>query len=92
MAGEFGDNGQLRPQSKANLPKKVDLKVHSVASTARGMYRLTMEDGQVWETKQADWTLDFKSGDAVTISRMMFDSYQISLAGRGTSVAVKRIQ
>ena len=56
------------------------------------MYRLTMENGQVWETKQADWTLDFKSGDAVTISRMMFDSYQISLTGRGTSVGVKRLQ
>ena len=92
VAAEFGDNGQLRPLSKANLPKKVDLKVRSVASTARGMYRLTMENGQVWETKQADWTLDFKSGDAVTISRMMFDSYQISLTGRGTSVGVKRIQ
>jgi hypothetical protein len=92
VAAEFGDNGQLRPQPKANLPKKVDLKVRSVASTARGMYRLTMENGQIWETKQADWTLDFKSGDAVTISRMMFDSYQISLTGRGTSVGVKRIQ
>jgi hypothetical protein len=66
--------------------------VRSVASTAGGMYRLTMDNGQVWETKQADWTLDFKSGDAVTISRMLFDSYQISLAGRGTSVGVKRIQ
>ena len=92
VAAEFGDNGQLRPQQRANLPKKLDFKVRSVASTARGMYRLTMENGQVWETKQADWTLDFKSGDAVTISRMMFDSYQISLTGRGTSVGVKRLQ
>jgi hypothetical protein len=91
-AAQFGDNGQLRPQPKANLPKKLDLKVQTVAPLGKGLYRLTLENGQVWETRQADWTLDFKSGDTVTISRMLLDAYQISLAGRGRSVGVKRIQ
>ena len=91
-AAQFGDNGQLRPQPKVNLPKKLDLKVQTVAPLGKGLYRLTLENGQVWETRQADWTLDFKSGDTVTISRMLLDAYQISLAGRGRSVGVKRIQ
>jgi hypothetical protein len=91
-AAQFGDNGQLRTQPQAKLPKKLDLKVQSVAPFGRGLYRLTLDNGQVWETREADWMLDFKSGDTVTISRMLFDAYQISLAGRGRSVGAKRIQ
>jgi hypothetical protein len=93
-AASFGDNGQLQPQlkAKAKLPKKLQLKVQSVAPVGRGLYRLTLENGQIWETRQADWALEFKSSDTVTISRMVFDTYQISLAGQGRSVGVKRIQ
>jgi len=90
----FGDNGQLQPElsAKASLPKKLDLKVVTAAALGQGLYRLTLDNGQIWETRQADWALEFKSGDAVTISRMILNSYQISLAGQGRSVGVKRVQ
>jgi hypothetical protein len=92
---QFGDDGQLQAQlkAKADLPKKLQLKVRSVVPLGQGLYRLTLENGQIWETRQADWALEFKSGDTVTISRMIFDSYQITPAGQGgRSVGVKRIE
>ncbi len=95
-AAQFGYDGQLPPElqrkARANLPRKLQFKVQSVAPVGQGRYRLTMDNGQIWETRQADWALEFKSSDTVTISRMVFDAYQISLAGQGRSVGVKRIQ
>ena len=91
---QFGDNGQLPQQlkAKAKLPKKLVLKALSVVPVGQGLYRLTLENGQIWQTRQADWSLEFKSGDTIAISRMVFDTYQISLAGQGRSVGVQRIQ
>lgn len=91
---QFGDNGQLPLQLKAKskLPKKLVLKALSVVPVGQGLYRLTLENGQIWQTRQADWALEFKSGDTIAISRMVFDTYQISLAGQGRSVGVQRIQ
>jgi hypothetical protein len=93
-AASFGDNGQLHRQlkAKADLPKKLQLKVQKAVPLGRGLYRLTLDNGQIWETRQADWALEFKSNDMVTITRMVFDTYQISLAGQGLSVGVKRIE
>jgi hypothetical protein len=93
-AAQFGYDGQmpLQHKPKADLPKKLQFKVQSVAPVGQGRYRLTLDNGQIWETRQADWALEFKSSDTVTISRMVFDTYQISLAGQGRSVGVKRIQ
>jgi hypothetical protein len=93
-AARFGDNGQLPSdlKAKAGLPKKLDLKVVTAAPFGRGLYRLTLDNSQIWETRQADWALAFKSGDMVTISRMTFGGYQLSLAGQGRSVGVNRIQ
>jgi hypothetical protein len=93
-AASFGDNGQLQQQlkAKAKLPKELQFKVQTAVPIGRGLYRLTLENGQIWETRQADWALEFKSSDTVTISRMVFDTYQISLAGQGRSVGVKRIK
>jgi hypothetical protein len=93
-AASFGDNGQLQQQlkAKAKLPKEMQFKVQTAMPIGQGLYRLTLENGQIWETRQADWALQFKSSDTVTISRMVFDTYQISLAGQGLSVGVKRIK
>lgn len=91
---QFGDKGQLQPEHKPKdaLPKTLTAQVQNAAPLGRGLYRLTLENGQVWETRQADWTLDFKSGDMVTISRMLLDNYQVSLRGQGRSIGVRRIK
>jgi hypothetical protein len=93
-AAQSGDKGELQPEHKpkAAPPKTLIVKVQSAAPMGRGLYRLTLENGQIWETRQADWALDFKSSDMVTISRMALDTYQISLVGQGRSIGVRRIQ
>jgi hypothetical protein len=91
---QFGDNGQLRPlpAHKESLPKNVTAIVQSVRPLPQGLYRLSLDNGQVWQTRDADWAIVFKSNDAVTISRMALGGYQISVAGGGRSVGAKRIE
>ena len=91
---QFGDTGQLQPKptGKEKLPKSVVATVRSVLPLAQGLYRLSLDNGQVWQTSERDWALQFQSSDSVTISRMPLGGYQISMAGSGRSVGAKRIQ
>lgn len=89
---KFGDSGALHPEPKVELPKTLTAQVQQVTSLPYGLYQLTLDNGQVWRTTQADMALAFKANDRVTISRGVLGSYQISLAGRATSVSVKRVQ
>ena len=92
-APEFGDRGQLHHDRNAasTLPKRVDFKVSKVENLAGGLYRLTMDNGQVWVTRESDWALDFKNGDEVTIQRMVAGSFRVSHKGQGRNVTVARI-
>jgi hypothetical protein len=91
---KFGDNGQLHRdiQSKADLPKSLTGQLSRVASLPHGLYRLTLDIGQIWQTTEADSALEFKAGDMVTISRMVLGGYIISLSAHTTSVGAKRIK
>ena len=91
---QFGDTGQLQPKPALteNLPKSVTAAVRSAQPLAQGLYRLSLDNGQVWQTLEADWALHFQSSDSVTISRLPLGGYQISMAGSGRSVGAKRIQ
>jgi hypothetical protein len=86
-AGEFG--GEFRPPKSG--PKTLKATVTGVAPLGQGLYRLTLDNGQVWTTTQADWTLAFESNDSVTISRMMLGNYVITRASQGHAVGVKRV-
>jgi len=90
----FGDTGQLRPDlaGQKNLPKSVTATVLSVTPLAQGLYRLSLDNGQIWQTRAADWAIGFQSSDAVTISRMPLGGYQISMAGSSRSIDAKRIK
>jgi hypothetical protein len=90
--GNFGDNGQLHPNSQADLPKSMTMQVQQVTPLAHGLYRLTLENGQVWRTTQADSALEFKAKDRVIISRRVMGGYKVSLMGRNASVSAIRIK
>ena len=92
-APEFGDRGQLHgePQARESLPKRVDFRILKADTLAGGLFRLTMKNGQVWVTKQADWALNFEKGEVVTIQRMALGGYRVSHAGQGRDVAVTRV-
>ncbi len=88
----FGDTGNLRGSQKPVLPKRLTATVLDAVPLGQGLYRLTLDNGQIWQTTQADWAMDFDSRNSVTISRMMFGNYLISRTGQGRTVSVKRIQ
>jgi hypothetical protein len=88
----FGDNAGLHPNSQADLPKDMTVHIRQVTPSASGLYRLTLENGQVWRTTQTDSALEFKANDMVTISRRVLGGYEISLAGRNASVNATRIK
>jgi hypothetical protein len=90
--GKFGDDGRFHTESKSSLPKNLTVQVREVTILPPGLYRLTLDNGQVWDTTQAESALAFKANDAVTISRRVFGGYEISLAGHNTSVSATRKQ
>jgi hypothetical protein len=89
---KFGDDGRLHPHPKADLPKNFTAQVQQVTPLPTGLYRLTLDNGQVWSTTQADSGLAFKANDMVTISRLLLGGYEISLAGHTTSVSATRMK
>jgi hypothetical protein len=88
----FGDTGNLIGTQKPVLPKRLIATVLNAVPVGQGLYRLTLDNGQIWQTTQADWAVDFDSHNSVTISRMMFGNYLISRTGQGRTVSVKRLQ
>ena len=91
---QFGDNGQLQrdQKSKPEVPKSLTGQVQQVTALANGRYRLILDNGQVWQTDPADWTVEFKAGETVTISRFSLGSYQISAGGNARSIGAKRVK
>ncbi len=91
-SAKFGDNGQLHPESKADLPKNLTAQVQQGTPLPYGLYQLTLNNGQVWRTTESDSAVTFKANDAVTISRRVLGGYEISLTGRNASVNATRIK
>jgi hypothetical protein len=91
-ADAFGDTGNLKGSQKPVLPKRLTAMVVNAAPVGQGLYRLTLDNGQIWQTTQADWAVDFDSRSSVTISRMLLGNYLISRTGQARTVSVKRIQ
>ncbi|MEJ1960292.1 MAG: hypothetical protein WDO56_01530 [Gammaproteobacteria bacterium] len=72
-------------------PDQMVVRVKDVTTRARGEYRITMEDGQVWqETQHLDAEAP-KVGESVTIKRAAFGSYFLS-RDKGLAFRVTRIQ
>lgn len=88
----FGDTGNLKGTQKPVLPKRLTATVANAVPLGRGLYRLTLDNGQIWQTTQADPAVDFAARSDVTISRMLLGNYLIALTGEWRTVAVKRIQ
>jgi hypothetical protein len=61
-----------------------------VSKKPRGEYRITLEDGQVWEeTQHTSSSVAPAVGDTVTIKRGMLGSYFLE-RGAGLALRVKR--
>jgi hypothetical protein len=71
-------------------PEQIVGRVKSVVTKPRGQYRITLEDGQVWEETQHTGGSPPEVGDSVTIKRGMLGSYFLSHSV-GLALRVKRI-
>jgi hypothetical protein len=93
-AEKFGDYGQLARDRlvKSSVPDRVSGRITQLSVLPDGMYRLTLDNAQTWQTTQSDWALSFKAGDQVQITKMRFGGYQVSVTGNNRSVGAKRTQ
>ena len=97
-SSDFGLEGDAlrRKQAAANPetpkePEQLVSRVKDVTTKPRGEYRITLEDGQVWEeTAHSSSVLPPHVGDTVTIKRGMLGSYFLSQS-TGLALRVKRI-
>ena len=71
-------------------PERLVARVKAVATKPRGNYRITLEDGQVWEETQHTGGLPPEPGESVTIKRGMLGSYFLSRSS-GLALRVKRV-
>src|ERR1700692_1691995 len=51
---KFGDDGRLHPHANTDLPKTLTAQVQQVTPLPTGLYRLALDNGQIWNTTQAD--------------------------------------
>ncbi len=90
----FGDTGNSKAavNQKPTPLKRLNARVLSVSPFRQGLFRLSLDNGQIWETTQADSAVDFKPSNSITIIRMTLGNYLISLTDQARTVSVKRIQ
>ncbi len=89
---KFGDTGQLHPLAKADIPKRLTSHVQAAQALANGFYRLVLDNGQIWQTVEANWAVEFKAGDEVTVTRLALGGFQIAAAGSAIGVSGRRVR
>jgi hypothetical protein len=94
VSSKFGDNGQLHHDlnSTADQPKSLVVLVQQATSLPNGLYRLTLDNGQIWQTTEADWAIEFKVSDQVTIKRLPLGGYQMISSSGSRSVGARRVR
>jgi hypothetical protein len=96
-ANEFGMTESLRGEAQglpkpADLPKRLRAKVVAANPLAGGLYRLGLDNGQVWLTKEAMWDVSFAVGQEVFLDRGVLNSYRISPVDRARFLTAKRVK
>lgn len=93
--GLFGFSIPKSPLTSSDA-KPID-QIEATVSTARqyeyGRWRMTMDDGSVWEQVDSAETLAFdpRQGDKVVIKRAAFGSYKARIGGQ-PAIHVRRVQ
>lgn len=98
-SNDFGLDAEAirKKQAAANAsaskgPDQIVSRVKAVETTARGEYRIALEDGQVWEeTQHSANGIRVEVGDTVTIKHGLLGSYFLSSHAAGLALRVKRI-
>jgi hypothetical protein len=96
-SSEFGLDADAvrKKQAAANpdapqAPEQHVARVKAVVTKPKGSYRITLDDGQVWEETQHTGGLAPEVGETVTIKRGMLGSYFLSRSS-GLALRVRRV-
>ena len=92
-SSDFGAESIQKPAqgSHAGGAEQISVRVSSVATMVRGYYRVTLEDGQVWEETQHTGGAPPEAGETVTIKRGALGSYFLARNAGGLALRVKRV-
>jgi hypothetical protein len=96
-ADEFGMTESLRGEAQgrptpAELPKRIRAKIVAASALPSGLYRLELDNGQTWVTKEAMWDVSFAAGQEVFLDRGVLNSYRMSPVDRARFLAAKRVK
>lgn len=94
-ADDFGED-QIRrqPSESAGQPRSLTGKVRELRETRPNVYRIALENGQVWQQMDMDSLFQVEVGDTVEINRGRMGGYRMARQSRGGSgwVRVNRIK
>jgi len=93
FGGEYVKDPVLDPAVPAEDIEEIHAKVTSITFAANGRFTVTLDNGQVWRQKQGDGEphrFSKQGGDAVTISRGFWHSYNLVLENGGALFKVVR--
>lgn len=91
MEGELARDERERARAEGRELEELRSTVAAVASRADGSLTISLENGQVWTSRESDPGVSLKVGDPVRIRRRAMGSYVLN--GRSSwSIRVKRVQ
>lgn len=96
-AADFGADSVRRTEQERqaeDAPRALSAAVTSVRQTRPNVYRVTLDNGQVWDQMDMDSTFSVDEGDTVRIERGRMGGYRMSRTSRGGSgwVRVNRLK
>jgi hypothetical protein len=95
VAGFGAETIRRSSREKDNeAPRAVVAEVKEVRETRPNVYRMVLDNGQVWQQMDMDSRFDVKAGDTVEINRGLMGGYRMARQSRGGSgwVRVNRVK
>ena len=79
---------------RKEAPASLDARVSSLQSLPWDLVRVTLDNGQIWQTQEANVRFNVAVGDAIRIKKGAMGSYRMARVSNGNSgwVSVKRVQ
>lgn len=81
-------------EADQETPRTLVAQVTEVRETRPNVYRMVLDNGQVWQQMDMDSRFDVKAGDTVEINRGLMGGYRMARQSRGGSgwVRVNRVK
>jgi hypothetical protein len=94
---EFGADGIKRSDSERkadSAPRSMTAAVTEARESRPNVFRVTLDNGQVWQQMDMDSLFTVRAGDTVQIERGRLGGYRMARTGRGGSnwVRVNRVK